>query len=222
MTARLAQINQLAELAKHLPRNGGTAWDDSGVRQKIVKFACRGLCAQVHRLSPTDAPAQGHAARARGLDDEAVRRPSFRWPSPSTRWSCSGLTASSSTTRRLRIDRGQMVAIGCSRRAGRRFTPAPTRFSTTSSASAFSACRKASPVACRPSMECRLSLCPKGATIHSSSSAIARGSLTLSAATRSTRRGGTCGVPLATVRARGQSGCAYDATGIGCAIAHSD
>ena len=35
----LAQINQLAELAKHLPRNGGTAWDDSGVRQKIVKFA---------------------------------------------------------------------------------------------------------------------------------------------------------------------------------------
>jgi alkylation response protein AidB-like acyl-CoA dehydrogenase len=35
----LTQINQLTELAKRLPRNGGTAWDDSGVRQKIVKFA---------------------------------------------------------------------------------------------------------------------------------------------------------------------------------------
>jgi alkylation response protein AidB-like acyl-CoA dehydrogenase len=34
----LTQINQLAELAKCIPRNGGTAWDDSGVRQKIVKF----------------------------------------------------------------------------------------------------------------------------------------------------------------------------------------
>jgi len=35
----MAQVNQLAELAKQLLRNGKKAWDDSGVRQKIVKFA---------------------------------------------------------------------------------------------------------------------------------------------------------------------------------------
>ena len=35
----MTQVNQLADLAKRLPRNGGTAWDDSGVRQKIAKFA---------------------------------------------------------------------------------------------------------------------------------------------------------------------------------------
>jgi alkylation response protein AidB-like acyl-CoA dehydrogenase len=35
----LTQINQLADLAKRLLRNGGTAWDDSGVRQKIAAFA---------------------------------------------------------------------------------------------------------------------------------------------------------------------------------------
>jgi alkylation response protein AidB-like acyl-CoA dehydrogenase len=35
----MTQINQLAELAKQIPRNGKKAWDDSGVRQKIVKFA---------------------------------------------------------------------------------------------------------------------------------------------------------------------------------------
>jgi len=33
------QINQLADLARRLPRNGRTAWDDSAVRQKIAKFA---------------------------------------------------------------------------------------------------------------------------------------------------------------------------------------
>ena len=42
----LAGFNQLAELAKHLPRNGGTAWDDSGVRQKMSKICRRGLCAR--------------------------------------------------------------------------------------------------------------------------------------------------------------------------------
>ncbi|HXW84121.1 MAG TPA: acyl-CoA dehydrogenase [Candidatus Binataceae bacterium] len=32
------EIGQLANLAKRLPRNGGTAWDDSSVRQKIAEF----------------------------------------------------------------------------------------------------------------------------------------------------------------------------------------
>jgi alkylation response protein AidB-like acyl-CoA dehydrogenase len=35
----MTQVNQLAQLAKQLPRNGKKAWDDSGVRQRIVKFA---------------------------------------------------------------------------------------------------------------------------------------------------------------------------------------
>jgi alkylation response protein AidB-like acyl-CoA dehydrogenase len=38
----LMQAYQLAELAKRLPRNGGTAWDDAAVRQKIAKFAAEG------------------------------------------------------------------------------------------------------------------------------------------------------------------------------------
>ncbi len=33
-------IRELAELAKKVPRNGHSAWDDSGVRQKIAEFAC--------------------------------------------------------------------------------------------------------------------------------------------------------------------------------------
>jgi alkylation response protein AidB-like acyl-CoA dehydrogenase len=35
----MSQVTQLADLAKRLPRNGKTAWDDSGVRQRVVKFA---------------------------------------------------------------------------------------------------------------------------------------------------------------------------------------
>jgi len=34
------QVRELVNLAKKLPRNGKTAWDDAGVRQKISEFAC--------------------------------------------------------------------------------------------------------------------------------------------------------------------------------------
>jgi alkylation response protein AidB-like acyl-CoA dehydrogenase len=33
-------VEDLAQLARGVPRNGGTAWDDTGVRQKIAGFAC--------------------------------------------------------------------------------------------------------------------------------------------------------------------------------------
>ncbi len=36
----LWQCRELAELAKSLPRNGSTAWDDASVRQKIAEFYC--------------------------------------------------------------------------------------------------------------------------------------------------------------------------------------
>src|SRR5271168_2311159 len=36
----MLQVQDLARLAKSLPRNGATAWDDGSVRQKIAEFAC--------------------------------------------------------------------------------------------------------------------------------------------------------------------------------------
>jgi alkylation response protein AidB-like acyl-CoA dehydrogenase len=36
----MSQVRELANLAKSIPRNGGTAWDDGSVRQKIAEFAC--------------------------------------------------------------------------------------------------------------------------------------------------------------------------------------
>jgi alkylation response protein AidB-like acyl-CoA dehydrogenase len=33
------EVTELAELARRLPRNGGNAWDDTGVRQKVAEFA---------------------------------------------------------------------------------------------------------------------------------------------------------------------------------------
>ena len=36
------QIRELARLAKRIPRNGGTAWDDSSVRQKLAEFYSEG------------------------------------------------------------------------------------------------------------------------------------------------------------------------------------
>ena len=36
----MSQVRELAALAKSLPRNGATAWDDRSVRQKIAEFAC--------------------------------------------------------------------------------------------------------------------------------------------------------------------------------------
>jgi alkylation response protein AidB-like acyl-CoA dehydrogenase len=35
----MSEVTELAELARRLPRNGGNAWDDPGVRQKIAEFA---------------------------------------------------------------------------------------------------------------------------------------------------------------------------------------
>jgi alkylation response protein AidB-like acyl-CoA dehydrogenase len=39
----MGEVEELAQLAKQLPRNGATAWDDSAVRQKIVEFASDAL-----------------------------------------------------------------------------------------------------------------------------------------------------------------------------------
>jgi alkylation response protein AidB-like acyl-CoA dehydrogenase len=38
----LKQIGELAELARRVPRNGGTAWDDGSVRQKIAQLRTEG------------------------------------------------------------------------------------------------------------------------------------------------------------------------------------
>jgi alkylation response protein AidB-like acyl-CoA dehydrogenase len=39
----LAEVRELADVARRLPRNGGSAWDDSSVRQKIAEFASEAL-----------------------------------------------------------------------------------------------------------------------------------------------------------------------------------
>ncbi len=36
----MGQVRELADLARSIPRDGGTAWDDASVRQKIAEFAC--------------------------------------------------------------------------------------------------------------------------------------------------------------------------------------
>ncbi len=35
----VGEVQELVELARRLPRNGGSAWDDSSVRQKVAEFA---------------------------------------------------------------------------------------------------------------------------------------------------------------------------------------
>jgi alkylation response protein AidB-like acyl-CoA dehydrogenase len=40
MRDMMTSVKKLAALAKRIARNGGTAWDDTGVRQKIASFAC--------------------------------------------------------------------------------------------------------------------------------------------------------------------------------------
>ncbi len=40
MRDMMSPVRQLTRLAQLLPRNGGSAWDDSGVRQRIAGFAC--------------------------------------------------------------------------------------------------------------------------------------------------------------------------------------
>ncbi len=37
----LTAVRELAALARRIPRNGGTAWDDASVRQQIASFACQ-------------------------------------------------------------------------------------------------------------------------------------------------------------------------------------
>jgi len=36
----IREVHELADLAKRVPRNGGVAWNDDSVRQKIIEFAC--------------------------------------------------------------------------------------------------------------------------------------------------------------------------------------
>jgi alkylation response protein AidB-like acyl-CoA dehydrogenase len=40
MRDMMSAVKKLAALARQVGRNGGAAWDDSGVRQKIASFAC--------------------------------------------------------------------------------------------------------------------------------------------------------------------------------------
>jgi alkylation response protein AidB-like acyl-CoA dehydrogenase len=40
MRDMMSSVKKLAKLARKISRNGGTAWDDTGVRQKIAGFAC--------------------------------------------------------------------------------------------------------------------------------------------------------------------------------------
>ena len=35
----MGEVRELADLARRVPRNGGTAWEDASVRQKIIEFA---------------------------------------------------------------------------------------------------------------------------------------------------------------------------------------
>lgn len=39
----MGEVHELVDLAKRLPRNGGSAWDDSSVRQKAAEFAADAL-----------------------------------------------------------------------------------------------------------------------------------------------------------------------------------
>jgi alkylation response protein AidB-like acyl-CoA dehydrogenase len=39
----LGICQELADLARRLPRNGGTAWDDASVRQKVAEFYCEAV-----------------------------------------------------------------------------------------------------------------------------------------------------------------------------------
>ncbi|HUA34719.1 MAG TPA: acyl-CoA dehydrogenase family protein [Candidatus Binataceae bacterium] len=39
----MGEVHELVELAKRVPRNGSTAWDDAGVRQKAAEFAADAL-----------------------------------------------------------------------------------------------------------------------------------------------------------------------------------
>ncbi len=68
----LGQIKELADArqsgaAQRRARRGTTP----ACGRRSAQFAMRGNCAQVHRLSPVDAPPEGIAAGPGGLDDEA-------------------------------------------------------------------------------------------------------------------------------------------------------
>ena len=69
----MREVHELADLAKRIPRNGGTRMErfQRAPKDHRVRLRCGG--AQVHRLSPAHAPAQRNSARAGRLDDEAVQ-----------------------------------------------------------------------------------------------------------------------------------------------------
>ena len=69
----LMQCHELVELAKSLPRNGASAWDDASVRQKIAEFYCEATALRYTGYRQSDAPAEGNAAGAGRIDDEAMR-----------------------------------------------------------------------------------------------------------------------------------------------------
>jgi len=50
MRDMMSPVRDLATLAKRLPRNGGKAWDDSAVRQKVAGFACEAAALRYNNL----------------------------------------------------------------------------------------------------------------------------------------------------------------------------
>ncbi|MBF6560688.1 MAG: acyl-CoA dehydrogenase [Candidatus Binataceae bacterium] len=50
MRDMMSPVRDLAALAKSLPRNGGKAWDDSAVRQKVAGFACEAAALRYNNL----------------------------------------------------------------------------------------------------------------------------------------------------------------------------
>ncbi len=71
MRDMMTSVKKLAALAKKIARNGGTAWDDTGVRQQIAGFACDAAALRYSNLRQLTRRLKGLAARPRGLGRQA-------------------------------------------------------------------------------------------------------------------------------------------------------
>jgi alkylation response protein AidB-like acyl-CoA dehydrogenase len=138
-------LSELAALARTLPRESATAWDDSDVRQRIARFACEawaikylGLRQLTHQLKGTP-PGSESSIQKVAFSELNVRTQKFamellgpysqlEYEAPYARIAAAG-------------------SIGCSQRAASRSPPAPARFNAISSANASSASPRARPPA---------------------------------------------------------------------------
>jgi alkylation response protein AidB-like acyl-CoA dehydrogenase len=66
------QINQLIEVAKRTPRNGGAAWDDTGIRQELAQLALEAEAIRYNSYRQLTRQLKGLPPRRGKLDDEAV------------------------------------------------------------------------------------------------------------------------------------------------------